>query len=205
MNLKIKTLLLVSSFALLITACSEDEDPKPNPTPTPTPIVHGQINVYTNKTLGGQENINEGSFFATDSGKVYKSVQISTSVAMQSRIDLVFFYGSMNGSTIGAPSDSIVKVAHDGNTSLPNWSVKNTTLFSSQNISLTKFDSLSNDSILKTLDSASFSLTRVPTLMAGKVLAFKTTTGKIGMMHVVSTAGNMGINRTMTVNVKVQK
>lgn len=204
MNLKIKTLLFVSSLTLLISACTKDEN-EPEPTPGPTPIVHGQINVYSNQTLGGQENITVGSFFATDSGKVYKSVQLSTSVAMQTRIDLVYFYGTINGSTIGAPNDSLVKAVHDGNTSLPNWTVKNNTIFSIQDISLTKYDSTSNDSILKTLDSASFSVSRVPSLVAGKVVAFKTATGKIGMMQVVSSAGTMGSNRTMTVNVKIQK
>lgn len=203
MKLKITSLLLITAIGFGLIACSEEEDA--NPTPTPTPIVYGQIKTHLNKKLGGQSNFAFGSFFAADTGLVYGNVELSASVALQGKIDLVYFYGSTNGNTIGSPSDSIVKVAHTGNTSLPNWAVKNSTLFSVSNIPVAKYDSVVNDSILIKVDTLSFTATYVPTLTANKVVAFKTAKGKIGMFKVVSTEGDFAGNRAITINVKVQK
>lgn len=203
MKLKITSLMLLTAMGLGLVACSTEDDT--NPTPTPTPIVYGQIKIHTSKKLGGQENNAFGSFFATDTGLVYGSVDLSASVALQSKIDFVYFYGSTNGASIGAPSDATVAVAHTGNTSLPNWSVKNTTLFSSNVYTVAKYDSIINDSALIKIDSASFSSTLVPTLSADRVVAFKTANGKIGMFKVISTEGDFGGNRAITINVKVQK
>lgn len=202
MKLKITNLLIFSTIIIGLFACSKDET---NSIPSPTPIVYGQVKVYTNKKLGGQENNTYGSFFATDTGLVYGSVALSASVSSQSKIDLVYFYGTNNGSTIGSPNDSTVLFSHSGNTSLPNWSIKNNTKFSVTEFSVAKYDSILNDSILTKIDTMSFTSTINKLLSTNKVVAFKTAKGKIGMFKVVSTEGNFGGNRAITIDVKVQK
>lgn len=203
MKLKFTSLLLISALGFGLIACSEEEEP--NPTPTPTPIVYGQIKTHLNKKLGGQQNNLVGSFFATDTGLVYGSVELSASVALQSKIDLVYFYGSSNGNSIGWPTDETVLFAHAGNTSVGNWTAKNNTLFSVTDFSVVKYDSVINDSMLTKIDSASFSTKLAAQLTANKVVAFKTANGKIGMFKVVSVEGDFGGNRAITINVKVQK
>ncbi len=202
MKSKITSLLLISAIGIGLIACSKDES---NPTPGPTPIVYGQIKVYTNKKLGGQENNSFGSFFATDTGLVYGSVALSASVALQSKIDLVYFYGPTNGNSIGSPTDATVLFTHTANTSLPNWTVKNDTKFSVTEFSVAKYDSVINDSVFTKIDTLSFTGTINTSLTANKVVAFKTANGKIGMFKVVSTEGDFGGNRAITINVKVQK
>jgi hypothetical protein len=201
-------LIIAGLFAftsIAFNACTEDEETTPTPTPGPTPIVYGEVKTKTNVTLGGQENSSTGSFYSTDTALVFKSVETSASTILQSKIDLVYFFGGTNGASIGAPSDATVIFVHTNNTSLPNWPIKNATLFSSQSISLAKYDSVKNDSIFKKLDSASFNLSLVTALSANRIIAFKTVKGKIGMIKVNSVDGTLASNRTINFDVKVQK
>ncbi len=203
MKNKLSILGIIAFMSIVLVACTKDEEV--DPTPTPTPIVYGEIKTKTNVTLGGQENASLGSFYGTDTALVFKSVETSASTVLQSKVDFVYFYGGTNMASIGAPNDATVLFAHANNSSLANWSIKNPTLFSSLSISQAKYDSVKNDSIFTKLDSASFNLTLVPSLTPDRIVAFKTSKGKIGMFKVNSIGGTVPSNRTITFEVKVQK
>ncbi len=201
MKKNIQLFLLAGLVASVgFTSCSEEDT-----TVTPTTTTYGTISSYSAKLLGGQTNANVGSFFATDSGVVYRSAVVGASTLLQGRIDLVYFYGNSNQATIGAPNDSVVAFAHLNNSSLSLWTTKNATKFYATSITPEAFIASSNDSLVKTIDAASISSSLVNLLTVGKVVAFKTAAGKYGLYHVQSIDGTTGTDRSITINVKVQK
>jgi hypothetical protein len=203
MKKNFKLLLLVGlAVSIGFTSCTDDEE---DVTPTPTLVTYGQINTYSAKLMGGQTTSSAGSFFSTSTGLVISSVDAGASTTIQSSIDLVYFYGSSNLATIGAPNDATVGVAHANNTSLGNWTVKNATKFVATNLTPANFIASSNDSLIKTIDTSTVSASLIPQLTVGKIVAFKTAAGKYGLYHVAAIAGTDGTNRTITIDVKVQK
>ena len=200
MKKNIKLFLLAGLVASVgFTSCSEDE------TITPTPTTYGSISTYSAKLLGGQNNATLGSFFASDSGVVVSSSAAGASASVQGRIDLVYFYGTSNQASIGAPNDSVVAIAHNGSTSLSTWTVKNATKFYATTLSPSTFTASANDSLIKTIDATSYSASLVNMLTVGKVVAFKTAAGKFGLFHVSAIGGTTGSDRSITIDVKVQK
>lgn len=202
MKKNFKALLMLGIVASVgFTACQEEEDT----TPTPTPVVYGDVNSYSAKIMGGQNNATLGSFLATDNGEVITSSAAGASATVQARVDLVYFYGTTNQASIGAPNDSVVAIAHNGSTSLSTWTTKNATKLVKTTITPAQFIASANDSLVKTIDAATISGSLVNTLAVGNVVAFKTAGGKLGLFHVQSIDGTTGSDRSITVNVKVQK
>jgi hypothetical protein len=203
MKKNFKLLLLVGlAVSIGFTSCSEDEE---TVTPTPTPVVYGQINTYSAKLLGGQNNLAVGSFFSTSNGTVIGSVDAGASSTLQASVDFVYFYGTTNAASIGAPSDATVATAHNGSTTLANWTVKNSTKFVLTNLTPANFIGSMNDSLIKSIDTATVSTSLVTQLAVGKIVAFKTVGGKYGLFHVAAIGGDTGSNREITIDVKVQK
>lgn len=196
-------LLLLAGLAISIgfTSCSEDEET----TPTPTPTTYNAINSYSAKLMGGQTNATVGSFLATDSGKVYTSGVVGASTSIQGRIDFVYFFGTSNQATIAAPSDSLALLAHTNNSSLPTWTTKNSTKFAATTITPAVFTASANDSLIKTIDATTITGSYRNMLTVGNVVAFKTASGKVGLFHVSAIAGTTGVDRTITLDVKVSK
>lgn len=202
MKKNFKALLMLGIVASVgFTACEEEEDT----TPTPTPVVYGDVNSYSAKMMGGQNNATLGSFLATNNGEVITSTAAGASTAIQARVDLVYFYGTNNQASMGAPNDSVVAIAHTGSTTLPSWTTKNATKFVKTTITPAQFIASANDSLVKTIDAATISGSFVNMLVSGNVVAFKTAGGKLGLFHVQSVDGTTGTDRSITINVKVQK
>jgi hypothetical protein len=191
---------LVSSVAL--TSCTEEEEEDP----TPNPTVYGDINAYSARMVGGQNNASLGSFLATDSGSVITSGAAGASTALQARVDLVYFFGTTNGASMGAPKDSVVAIAHTGSTTLPAWTTKNDTRLMATTLTPAQFIASNNDSLVKAVTTGvTMNATLANQLTVGKVVAFKTAGGKFGLFHVASITGTTGTDRAITVDVKVQK
>jgi hypothetical protein len=202
MKKNFKTLLMLGIVASVgFTACEKDEET----TPTPNPTTYGQVNTFSAKMMGGQNNATLGSFLATDNGEVITSSAAGASATVQARVDLVYFFGTTNQASMGAPNDSVVAIAHTGSTSLPTWTTKNATKFVKTSITAADFSASANDSLVKTVDAATISGSFVNTLAVGNVVAFKTASGKLGLFHVQSVDGTTGTDRSITINVKVQK
>jgi len=190
---------LVSTVAL--TSCTEEEED-----PAPTPVTYGDINAFSAKMLGGQNNATLGSFLATDSGAVLTSSATGASTALQARVDLVYFFGTSNGASMGAPSDSLVNVAHNGSTSLSTWTTKNSTKFLVTTLTPAAFIASDNDSLIKSVTTGqTLTATLANQLTVGKIIAFQTASGKQGLFHVSAIGGTTGSDRSITIDVKVQK
>ncbi len=191
-------LLMALTTTVALTSCEKDED---EPTPT-NPNTYGQVNFYTAKLLGGQNNVTAGSFYSASEDSVYTSANAATN---QAKIDVVYFYGTTNAASLGAPSDATVLEAHTGSTSLPDWTVKNATKFFKTSISALDFLMSANDSLILTVSDSLSTTTLANKLEVGQIVAFKTVTNKMGLIHVQNIGGSTGLDRDITINVKIQK
>ena len=193
-------LMLGMAVSIGFTACEKEEDE-----PTPTPVTYGNVNTFSARMIGGQNNATLGSFFSTTSGNVITSSAAGADVALQASVDFVYFFGTSNQASIGAPNDTTVAVAHTGSTSLPTWTTKNATKFVKTTITAADFIASANDSLVKTIDASTINASLTNMLAAGNVVAFKTASGKLGLFHVQSVDGTTGTDRSITINVKVQQ
>ncbi len=194
-------LMLGMAVSIGFTSCEKEED---EPTPTPT-VTYGNTNTFSARMMGGQTNSTLGSFFSTTSGNVITSSAAGASTSIQASVDFVYFFGTANQASMGAPNDTTVATAHSNNTSLSTWTTKNATKFVKTTISAADFIASANDSLVKTIDAATINASMVNTLAAGNVVAFKTAAGKLGLFHVQAVEGTTGLDRSITINVKVQQ
>ncbi len=204
MKKNFKLLLLVGlAVSIGFTSCTEDEDTTPTPTPTPT---DAGINTYTAKIFGDQTNNSAGSFFATSNGTVYTQAQAK---ANDSLVDLVYYYGATNKATIANPTDADAATIFDNpTTGLQTWTKKNNTELRATILTADIFNTISADSTLTKLYTASAigsALTDATDLAVGDVIAFKTVKNKQGFLKVVTIIENNSNADYITVDVKVQK
>ncbi len=169
----------------------------------------GAIETYAAKLLGAQYS-STGSFYATTTGTVYAANDAKTNASL---IDLVYYYGgSTNNATIGSPKDTLIQVAHNKTTGFLTWTKYNETMFKSTSISSADFDAITDDSKLTTMSN--FADSHQNNLTVGKVFAFKTEQGKLGLVKITAINKNTGAggteqnqyqNGSVEIIVKVQK
>jgi hypothetical protein len=161
-------------------------------------MAGGPIDTYTAILMGGQGNLDLGSFLDAESGTVYK---IDAATSNQSLIDVVYYYGSQNLATLTAPDDATVG-GGSGNLSLcESWTTKNGTRFGTASISAAEFDNIVND--IQIAAETGISDSKKTQLAVGNVLSFLTVNGKKGLIKVSAiTTGSTG---TITIDVKIQE
>ncbi|WMJ72254.1 hypothetical protein RCC89_03610 [Cytophagaceae bacterium ABcell3] len=158
----------------------------------------GEISSYSAKLLGGASNPNAGSFFATSTGTVMKMAEANENYT---KVDFIYTYSGENGHLIAAPNDDRISAAHSN---VDGWSSKNATKFKATSLTAEQFAAIDDD--LKIVEAAEgANETRKNQLSKGQVFAFITEAGKKGVVHVKETAGTEASNRSITINVKVQK
>lgn len=154
-----------------------------------TSINYGEIFSFQNLQLGMQ-NSNIGSFLNPFTGIVYNSTDANL---LQNDIHVLSYYYISSGTpsfTFSSPGDS------DAPTYLPSlssWTNLNYTDWDYvTQISTDAFDSCSNDSLLIVSfhSGAGISSRKYKWATAGKVIPFKTTNGKVGLIKVNSVSGN---------------
>lgn len=155
------------------------------------------IETYNSTLLAGQSNANAGSFYDAETNTVYKSAPARTNAA---KVDLVFAYGTNNQYYIGAPNDSDINISHT--TMATGWSIKNATKLMTTAITAAEFDAMTDDANFPTITG---NATKVNMLAAGKVFAFETVAGKVGLVKVISTSGTSPATRAIRIGVKIQK
>lgn len=156
------------------------------------------INTFTMRILGSYQSPT-GSSFASIDGNVYTLAQ---AFANQGIIDFLYWWGASTSATLGAPDDDLAGQVFTGVNGLPNWSVKNGTRFKATTITASEFDALDDGApIIAAATGAD--QTRMGTLSAANVIAFKTVTGKYGVIKVVSI--NTGAAGDITIDVKVEQ
>lgn len=161
-------------------------------------------------TLGGQGNPSLGSFLSLSNGTIYKINDAKTNASM---VDLAYFYTGAQEIAFGSPSDPAVKDAPpNGAFGLTGWSVYNATSFRMSNMNSTDFGNLDKNDAAGalrqafdggTVNSKDTRINKVQDGVAiGKVIAFKTASGKYGVFKVVAQNGTQ--NGDCTIDVIIQ-
>lgn len=154
------------------------------------------IQIWTGKTIGAQESTT-GSFFASLDGTV---MTLSQATSNQAKVDFAYYYGDVNLATLAAPDDATLNGGTGNFTWCQSWTTKNQTRFDLTTLTATEFDAASAATINALADPSS---SKVTSLAQGKVIAFKTASGKKGLIKV--TAITTGKNGSITLDVKVQQ
>jgi hypothetical protein len=165
-----------------------------------TTTAGGPINEYSQKILGSYDNSAYGSSFASADGTVYTLADAKANAA---KIDWMYYYGSTAFATLSSPSDASAASVFSTGNGPANWSVRNDTKLGKVTLptGLT-WASITTDAEIVILASEA-SDSKVTALTVGQIVAFKTVTGKLGLIKVEAITGTGA--GTITYSVKVQK
>lgn len=172
-----------------------------------TVATAGQINSYTAVLLGGQENPSRGSFYSTFNDSVM--IQGIANVN-QSKIDMIYYYGTTNKASIVAPASTQLSAVPQFSYILSGaskWLVTNQTKFKA--VTGIDWALVTNDALI-TANAVALTDMNVNQLVAGNIIAFETATtsanpSKKGLFKVVSVTGTAAADRAITIEVKIQK
>lgn len=145
--------------------------------------VQGPETIKYSNVEFGSWNDAIGSFFASSEGFTYNVTQTSTSPSNQAKIDFLFFKGVTNGNTIASPDDVDANTITDLKLNL--WTTKNQTRFNPSSYSPTQFDAIGTNFQFPNFDS-NLQTTKMNNLAVGNVFLFKTQSGKLGLVKIVS-------------------
>ena len=161
------------------------------------------INTYTAVLLGGQLNPDLGSFYSTGDNEVMKLAVARTNPA---KADLVFYYGETLKASIVAISDpQLLGVPEFLETK--DWSVRNATKF--KLASDVDWATITTDASIAAV-ATNFTGTHINGLLISDIVAFETAAtssnpGKKGLYKVLEVNGTVGNNRSIKIEVKMQK
>ena len=158
----------------------------------------GEINSYTTVLMGGQNNATTRSFWASTTNTVYKVADAKTNAA---KVDILYFYGTTNAATLAAPDDADAATLSD--LQLSSFTTKNKTRFGVSAVTSSEFSAIANDAKIATISG--LTATKAAQLKVNDVIAFQTEAGKKGLILVKAIGGTQGSDRTITIDVKVQK
>ena len=168
-------------------------------------VDYGDINHFGPLTVGFQNSSPANSYVDLEAGVVYNSVTVSGNEA---KIDLLpYFYF-----TSGLPSPTLTCPGYTSAVGyyplISNWPLKNTTLFdynTSDNMLVTpaQFDAALNDSLLITAYNPSKVSGNCKYAYAGRVIPFKTQSGKYGMIKII--AADESEEGTILLEIKIQQ
>jgi len=166
---------------------------------------NGEITTYNTINLGAQANATVPSFLSLSDGVTYMQGEAFNN---QEKIDMFCFYEDStfsthnNFTTLAAPGSNITGI-FTGGTAPDNYDVKNVTYFVKSTLTAQQFDAITNDeAIIESFVPANQGK-KAKNLAQGNVWAFKTQSGKYGLLKV--TAVTHGIAGSMTMDVKIQK
>lgn len=201
MKTNLKSFLLFSFSAIVLSACSEEEEPK-----GPSGPVYTELKTYSSITLGSQVNAALGSFYSVSEDSIYFTAGANLNT---SKIDFIFYYDTQNTDTfvIASPKDPIFGLPDDQvpHKSVKGWAIKNNTTFLKLSIDGNTFNGLKNDSLLQNDLDSNVVETNIPVLKVGDVVGFKTELGKLGIYHVKAINNTSSTTRSITFDVKVQQ
>jgi hypothetical protein len=162
----------------------------------------GPIFSYATKVLGAQSSAT-GSSFASSNGTVYNLADAKTNSSL---IDWVYFSGAVDHETLCAPSDpDAAAVFNNAINGVGTWSTRNATLFKTVTDAIT-WDNVVNDSIIVLENQSGVTnskITDLNNLTLPAYLAFRTVTGKQGLIRITSIIPD--ITGSITIDVKVQQ
>jgi hypothetical protein len=201
--------LAVASLGLM-TSCGDDND-------DPAPVPVAEMNTYTVRILGNQNNTTSGSFFSSADGVVKNSADAKNSA---STIDFLYYHSSpqssdpvaaANEASVASPTDTKAMEIYNGATNgLQNWAVRNATKFKRLTSDVTGFNNLANGTEVAGVytNSTVAEATAVTQLKANDMFAFMTAAGKHGVAKVNSVTvvtGASNFSTEIRMDVKVEK
>jgi len=126
--------------------------------------------------VGADKNATYGSFYSLSEDKVYKVTEAGTD---SPKIDLVYFYGTTNKATLGAPSDSDTQTMFDG--AIKNWKTKNATNL--KKLSGVTFSTITNETKFNEAFLIGTSV-KENNLVKGDIVAMQTSTGEKAIIEI---------------------
>jgi len=148
-----------------------------------------QVLSYSDLNMGSYDDSHYGSFMATVTANILKKPDAS---AVQGLIDIVFFNGSSNGMTFGAPSNATVIDVYD-----LDWTTMNETKFMAAGITSDDFDAIGDTYAFPAFTGNADILNQ---LSVGDVVYFETVTEALGYLRInSSTKDGFEINIDMKI------
>jgi len=161
------------------------------------------IYTYTAILMGGQENSTLGSFYSTLNDSVMK---IAVARQNSQQIDMVYYYGASNHSSIVAVSDAQL-LGVPAFAECDTWLTKNATKF--KKTTGIDWATITDESGILA-NAVNLTETHMNDLIVGDIIAFETATTssnptKKGMYKVMKVEGLTSASRSITIEVKIQK
>lgn len=162
------------------------------------------INEFNGVKIGAQNCVDAGPYFNSVTGEVYFQ---DGSGAKAADIDLTFFYsGGSSAFILVAPSDITMDAIFIKGDPIKNWAVRNDTKLKKLTITPSEFLALNSAASIKDVydNSGVAEVSKTTGLAINAVVAFKTVTGKYGIMIMRSHTGGKNTNYA-TFDIKVEK
>jgi hypothetical protein len=160
---------------------TDDKSQTTTKTATITVTGTGTLKECNSITLGAQDNA-MGSSFSSSDCSVYTVTDAKNNA---SKVDIIYFYGATNLATVAGPSDNSFGTGTNQISSLgvQDWSVHNATMF--RKITGFTWDNATVATIQAAYTGASAAEdTKANMLAVGDMVAFKTASGKYGVLRV---------------------
>jgi hypothetical protein len=163
------------------------------------------VSIYTAILMGGQSNLNIGSFWSSVNNTVYKQADAKLN---QNKVDLVYFYGTTNLATIAAPDETVLGDVWTSGY-FADWTIRNATRFKkTTGVNWDAITTTSDDLINENATNLTLSMTNQ--LQVGDIIAFETAStsayaSKKGLFKVMEITGTTGTDRAITIEVKIKK
>ncbi len=155
------------------------------------------IKTYSAVLMGAQAHATKGSYLNAATGEVMNA---ATAAANDADVDIIYYYGSSNKSSLVAPNDDAIDGdAGDEAQLAKNLDPKNATKIAVSTVTAEDFDAMDTDATISGLTPSG---SMAKQLAVGSVVAFETVDGLKGLIKV--TAVTEGTDGTIEVIVKVQ-
>ncbi|HBZ65639.1 MAG TPA: hypothetical protein DEO70_02300 [Bacteroidales bacterium] len=163
----------------------------------------GEIYSYEATLMGGRYNTNVGSFWSSLNNQVMLQ---NVAENNKNKVDFVYFYGDNNHASIHAPANEYANTEAWGSL-FSNWSPRNATTFKTTNG--VDWASVANDAPI-VAQATGMTLTMLNELTVGQIIAFETAAtsanpGKKGLFKVMAIEGTASTDRTIKLDIKIQK
>ncbi len=155
-----------------------------------TSKIYAPINSYTNIEMGMQNNASFPQLLNAVNGSLYSINQGQLNPGLVDVLCYFYVTSGLPSYTFSSAGDSDAPLYYPA---VSTFSIKNYTDWDyATQLSTTAFDNCSNDSLLVASfhSGAGFSSRKYKFADAGKVVPFKTASGKTGLIKVVSVSGN---------------
>jgi len=162
------------------------------------------ISEYSATLLGGQTNATEPSFFNAIDGTTYLLGDFLNTHSMHT--DILYFFGSTNQATLAAPDDSDADIAF-GTGTITAAPTLNATRFVVSDLTAAQFDEILFDHEILAQSFDAGGASKANQLAVGNVLVFQLDAArgsKFGLVKVVAIEGTSGVDRSITIDTKIQ-